>query len=305
MENSSNNSAPVEASTAPAAEAASEVNSQEQQTPAEKKLSRAIKLKIEGQEYEEKLPFDFDPDNKEQVEYLKRHLQMSKVASKRMNEASVTRKQAEQFIQALQQDPMAVLGNDKIMGQAKFRQLAEQFLAQQLEAEMLSPQEKQVKEREAKLRRYEEQEKQTKADAEAKQAQAMEEHYAQEYQKTIISALETTSLPKNAFTVKRMADLMQKNLQHGLELEPSMLAKIVKEDYQKELVGLIGGSDAEQILAMFGDDVANKIRKADLAKLKAGQFQSKAPSNQVVPNQPKPNGQPLSMSEWRRQNGHG
>jgi hypothetical protein len=100
-----------------------------------------------------------------------------------------------------------------------------------------------------------------------------------------------------------MAELMQKNLQHGLELEPAHLAQIVKEDYQKELVSLIGGSDADQILAMFGEDVAKKIRLADLAKLKAGQFQPKVQND----NQPKQNTspKPLTMSEWRRQNGHG
>ena len=86
-----------------------------------------------------------------------------------------------------------------------------------------------------------------------------------------MTALQSSNLPKNPFTVRRMAELMQKNLQHGLDLEPQHLAQLVREDYQKELVSLIGSSEADQIIAMFGDDLANKIRKHDLAKFKAGQ----------------------------------
>ena len=67
---------------------------------------------------------------------------------------------------------------------------------------------------------------------------------------------------------------MSMNLQHGLELEPAMLAKLVKEDYQKEIMSLVGNADADQILSMFGEEVSNKIRKADLAKLKSSSFQT-------------------------------
>lgn len=233
------------------------------------KKIRALKLKVDGEEFEEQLPFEIDESNKEQVEFLKRHLQMSKAASKRMNEAALTRKQAEQFIQALQNDPMKVLSNPKVMGEEKFRAIAESYLAKQLQDQLLSPEERKRIEMEEKLRGYEEQEKTQRETAEQEQIQQLEQHYAQQYQKTIIDALQTSNLPKNPFTVRRMAELMQKNLQHGLDLEPQYLAQLVREDYQKELVSLIGSSDADQIIAMFGDDVANKIRKADLAKFKS------------------------------------
>ena len=55
-----------------------------------------------------------------------------------------------------------------------------------------------------------------------------------------------------------------------MELEPSTLAQLVREDYQKELVALIGSSNPEQILGLFGEEVSQKIRKHDLEKLKSG-----------------------------------
>jgi hypothetical protein len=224
---------------------------------------KKYKYKSDGQDYEE----EYDDES------ISRQLSLAKAAQKRMNEASFTRKQAESFIHALQNDPMSVLQDPRIMGNDKFRQIAEQFLSKQLEDQLLSPEEKNQRDREAKLKKYEDQEKETTTKAEQAKLQQLEDHYSQEYQKTIMEALNTSSLPKNTFTVKRMASLMQKNLEHGLDLPAQALAQIVKEDYQRELVSLIGGADASQILSMFGEETVNKLRKHDLEKLRAGQSQ--------------------------------
>lgn len=250
---------------------------------------RKYKFKSDGQDYEE----EYDDES------ITRQLSLAKAAQKRMNEASMTRKQAESFINALQNDPMSVLQDPRIMGQEKFREIAEQFLSKQLEEQLLSPEEKARKNMEERLRKYEEQEKEEMTKAEQVKLQKLEEHYSNEYQKTIMEALNTSSLPKNSFTVKRMASLMQKNLEHELDLPPQALAQIVKEDYQKELVSLIGNSDASQILAMFGEDTVNKIRKHDLEKLRnnanSPMKPSSSPGNDNVP--PKKM-RPAEFAEW-------
>lgn len=259
----SESKAPVEANK----EANTEVNQsakEQEAKPVAQPNKKKFKIKVDGNVEEMELDLNDEAS-------LVRHLQMSKAASKRMNEAATTRKQAEQFIQALQNDPLRVLSDPRIMGNEKFQAIAEQFLAKKLQEQMLSPEERKRIEMEEKLRTYEEQEKKQREEAESRQIQQLEEHYAQQYQKTIMTALQTSNLPKNPFTVRRMAELMQKNLQHGLDLEPQHLAQLVREDYQKELVSLIGSSEADQIIAMFGDDLTNKIRKHDLAKFKAVQ----------------------------------
>lgn len=258
------------ASSAPVVEesADTENNQAVDQSQVGPKLTKKIKLKLDNQEFDEELPFEVDENNKDQVEYLKRHLQMSKVASKRMNEAAMTRKQAEQFIQALQNDPMRVLSNPQLMGEEKFQKIAEEFLARKIQEQMLSPEERRQREMEERLRKYEEQDKQTREKAEQEQVQQLQAHYQEQYTKTITEALETSNLPKNAFTVKRMAQLLQQNIKHGLELEPKHLAQLVKEDYQKEIASLIGSSNPDQIISMFGEEVTNKLRKHDLDNLK-------------------------------------
>lgn len=267
----------------------------EQQQVISPKLTKKLKLKVDGNEVDEELPFEIDENNKQQVEFLKRHLQMSKAASKRMQEASLSKKQAEHFIEMLQNDPLKILNNDKIMGQKKFREIAEQFLTNEIQKEMMSPEEIKRLEMEDKLRKYEEQEKKIKEQEENERIQKLQDQYAQHYQKVIIDALNSSSLPKNPFTVKRMAQLMEKNLQHGLELEPQHLAQLVREDYQKELVSLVGASNPEQILALFGEDLTNKIRKHDLEKLKG----SNKPQTVKTIHESIKNEKPMSREEWR------
>ena len=266
---------------------------EQQQAPIAPKLTKKLKLKLDGVEQDEDLPFEIDENNKEQVEYLKRHLQMSKISNKRMSEAALTRKQAEQFIQALQNDPIKVLSNPKLMGEEKFQQLAEQFLAKKIQDQMLSPEEKRQREMEGRLRQYEESEKSVREKQEQEQMQALQQHYQESYTKTITTALESSNLPKNPYTVKRMAQLLQQNIKHGLELEPQHLAQLVKEDYQRELSSIIGNSDPGQIIAMFGEETVNKLRKHDLEKLKISltpnnvKFQAK-PTSQVIEEPQRP-----------------
>lgn len=242
--------APVESSVAEKPQSAS----LERQMPKKQKF----KYKADGQEIEEEL---------DETEITNR-LSLAKAAHKRMQEAAKTTKQVEQFIERLKNDPISILTNDKLMGQQKFREIAEQFLIKQLELEQMSPEQKRFMENENKLKEYERKEQERVKAEEAQKMQELERHWANQYEQTIISALQSSELPKNQYTVKRMAELLQKNLAMGLDLEPQQLAQLVREDYMLEHKSLIKDATPEQLLAIFGEDVVNKIRKHDLAKLK-------------------------------------
>lgn len=232
---------------------------------------KKLKLKVDGSEYEEEI----DLDNEE---YLVRQLQLAKAAQKRMQEASMTKKQAEQFIKMLRQDPIKVLQNPHLG--VDFRKIAEDYLAAQLEQELLSPEERQLREYKQKVEEFESEKKRQQEEAEQTQMARLQEHYAQEYDKKITEALSQSGLPKTPKTVRRMAELMSKNLEFGYELEPKQLVEMVREDYLNEIRELIGASEGDTLLKILGDDVSNKIRKADLARLKtpAPQQSAKVPT---------------------------
>jgi hypothetical protein len=238
---------------------------------------KKFKYKADGADVEEEL---------DEAEVGNR-LSLAKAAQKRMQEAANVQRQTKAFYEALQKDPLSVLTDPKIMGSEKFQQLAEQFLSKKLAEQMLTPEERVQQEKEARLAKYEQEEVKRNEEANQAKAKQLEDHYAKQYEQTIMTALQSSSLPKNPFTVKRMAELMQKNIRHGLDLEPQALAQLVKEDYQAELRHLISGANPEAILGMFGEDLSNKIRKHDLSK-----FQFKNPA-------PKPGG-PAAPQESRQ-----
>ncbi|WP_374028328.1 hypothetical protein ACES2J_08325 [Bdellovibrio bacteriovorus] len=240
---------------------------------------RKYKYKVDGQDIEEEI----DLDNEEEI---KRRLSLSKAAYKRMEAAAKTQKQAEQFVRMLQQDPVAVLSNPHIMGQEKFREIAEQFLAKQLEDQMMTPEEKYRRGMEEKLKKYEDQEREAKQRAEEEQMVKLQEHYQQDYEQKIIKGLQSQGLPKTAKTVRRMAELMAKSAEHDIDLSPEHLAEIVRQDYINEMKEMFGASEGDTLLNLLGDEVGNKIRKADLAKLRgtaSGASQKFQPSEGTSP----------------------
>lgn len=233
----------------------SEQNGQSNQPQASAK--KKFKYKADGNEVEEELD-----DNE-----IASRLSLAKAAHKRMQESARILKEKENFEKTLKEKPLDVLTKQDFNGKS-FRELAEEFLIQQIEEESLTPQQREQRAKEAKLKEYEAKEQERlKAEEQAKLEQ-LENHYRAEYEKAIISGLESSALPKNEYTVRRMAELMQKNIQLGLDLEPQYIAQMVKEDYLNEQKALVGGLDGEALVKLFGDDIINKIRKFDLSRFK-------------------------------------
>lgn len=145
--------------------------------------------------------------------------------------------------------------------------LAEQRLAEKIRREMMSPAERQAAEMKrerdeavAKARMYEEEKRQY--------AHAQEKaKYAQEYETQIVEALNTTGLPKHERTIALMAQYMENAMKLGLDVTAKDVAPMVKDHFQKDLYSVISSMDADALTAMF-PDIGDKIRKADVAKLK-------------------------------------
>lgn len=268
---------------------------QEGQEQAEKKeaqqsFKKKLKLKVDGEEIEDEIDFNDE-------EGLKRKLQLSYAAKKRMEEAKAAKAKAFEIIKAFEEDPANVF---KKLG-PKGREAAERFLLEQIQEEAMDPKDKELRD----LKKYKEEmeaEKEKAKQEREKQALAEQEaKYAQEFQKTIIDALSKSGLPKSPEMVKRFARIMQKNLELGLELTADDLVDEVKSDITSIIKSIVGEADGDHLINLFGEDVANKIRKSDIRKLqeKQGQvFQQRSTKQEASP-QPK-SGRPMTMAEWKR-----
>lgn len=253
-------------------------------------MKKKFKLKVDGEEFEEEIDLADE-------ERIRKELQLSRAAKKRMAEANEAKRKAYEIVQAFEKDPETML---KRMG-PKGREIAEKFLLGVIQEDMMSPEEKERQSKDARLKAYEEQEERAKTEAQEKVLQEKERAYAQQFQKLIIDALEKTKLPKSPALVKQMAGLIQKNMQYGLDLTPEDLASEIMTDKQQLIRSIFSEADGDQILQLLGDEVANKIRKSDLKKLREKQLGGYQPHTQSQAQvQAKPQeSRRMTLSEWR------
>ena len=258
-EESSNQNEAVEAS---GEESQEEVKSEaEKQEEVKQELLRQIKLKVDGKEEAMELPFEV---NEEQAEWLKRHIQPAKAAQKRFQEVSQEKKRIEEAVKNFQKDPAAAL---EALG-VNAHQFAEQFMINKLEEQNMTPEQLEAKNMKQKLAQYEAQEKQRKEQAEVAERKQLQAAKLKEYTEKITQALETSGLPKSDSTQRRMAEYMLMNTQNNMNLPMESIVEMVREDYLADFKDVLANASEEQALKLLGQDVANKIRKADLAQLK-------------------------------------
>ena len=258
--------------------------------PTPETLKKKFKLKVDGEEIEEEIDFNDEAG-------IVQRLQLAKAAKKRMAEAVNARKQAMEIVKAFEKDPESMLER---LGD-KGREIAEKYLMKHIQESMMSPEEKRLKELEKKVETYEQREAREKQEREAEAIAKKESEYANSFQQTIISALQKSGLPKTPQIVKRMAAIMQRNLEFGLELTPDDLVTEVKQELTELFQAISKDSDADHLLNILGKDAANKIRKHDLKSLQEKQAQVFQSPKVSKSSNPKPDKGYTTIDEWKEQ----
>lgn len=258
-----------------------------------------FQYKIDGEDVEEEIDLS-------DIEGLKKRMQLSYAADKRMGEARTVKQKAMEIVKAFEEDPTNLF---RKLG-PKGRQVAEQFLLEQINEEMLTPEQKKDRDDKSELQKLRDEKKKREEEDQNKQISAKEKEYASEYQTTIIGALEKCGLPKSPRLVADVARLMSKKLEHGIELDATDLAKLIREERGNDQKSIVKDMSGEQLIEYFGEDVAKKIRLADLKKLKEKQgqiFQNGNTEKQPAPKQTDKGYE--TLEEWkeriRRQNSGG
>ena len=223
--------------------------------------------------------------------------QLRKASDKRFQEGQQMRKQSEEFIRLLKTDPKKVLSHPSVGMDVK--KWAEDFLIGEMQKEMMTPEEIQMDEMKSRLAKFEEQEQMTKKQTEEAQQTAVRQKYQDDYNKQITEALDTSGLPKTEYTVQRMINYMAKALEQNYELSAKDVTDLVRRDYINDTKSLYSGLDADALINILGDDVAGKIRKSDLAKLKNPQAGNVKNNSGVSTSTRKDQSDNMSKDQWR------
>ena len=210
-------------------------------------VQRLYKVTVDGEEME------VDEDE------LRRGYAHNRAASKRMEEAAMSRKEAEQVIRLFKENPrqaFQMLGSDA-------RKFAEDVINQELRDSMMSPQEKELRDYKAKVDAYENERRQAQAQYEQQQMEDAINKQAESIQSEIISTLDTAGLPKTDRTVSRIVYYLQSALQAGYpNVGPKDVIEQVKQDYIHDFKSMIGGLSEDQIELFLGSDLVRKVAKS-------------------------------------------
>ncbi len=177
------------------------------------------------------------------------------------------------------------------------RQLAEEYLTQAIEEDMLPENEKELRRVRQEKEELERQYKEELTRREQEQMDVAIQQAQQEISNNIIDALENSSLPKSPEVVKRIANYMLIAEQKGINVNPKQVIPLVEEDFRNLNSQILRSLDPTKRISYIGEDLLKQIRQDDLARLKTSQSQS----SQSVPKSKQPTNKKITKEEWRKE----
>lgn len=224
---------------------------------------RSLRLKVDGREIEEDLPFEI-PDDPEAVEYMKRQLQMARMGTKRAQEYAQLEKEIKQLITEGTKNPRQLLKELNI----DERELARQIIEQEIENSQKSPEQLEKERIEAELKALKEEREREKQEFEQKEFERLQEQAYEKYDQQMTDALEKSNLPKEPYIVKKIADYMLVALQEGYDVSADDVIPLVKQELEKDIQSLISAMPDEALEQFLGKQRLANFRKKNLAKAK-------------------------------------
>jgi hypothetical protein len=196
-----------------------------------------------------------------------------KGADAKFREAAAAKQSVEAFMRDLEADPEKIL-NDKRLPINK-RKLAEKWLTEQLEAELspADPRDAKLSDAERRLKEYEDRDNEAKT---AKEQAAYDEGKAKSMARigeTLKAAGKLTHLSghpeSEAALIREMALYMRAAKEQGDDVTPEELVSHIHNQRFHQFYTLANQYDGDELIDFLGDAVVSKLRKADLARLKA------------------------------------
>lgn len=243
---------------------------------------KSYKFKIDDQEVTEELTDD---------EVLK-HLQKSKGADKRFQEAATLKQQTERFYQLLKEKPLDLI--EKIHGE-KAREMMEQRLWERIQREKMDPKDRELMETKEQLKQLEAEKKEVADKQQRDQFETLKKEYAQTIDKEITDAIKAAGKTVTPYFFKRVANYMLSAMQAGKQVSPKDVVPLVEQDLQNDLRSMFEMADEDKILQLLGDKALEKVRKADLRRARGGN-----PPATPSPAAPKEEKKPLDARDLEK-----
>ena len=275
----------VDAKALDAAQAATETKEADTVEPSKSEIKaiekqlKKYKVKVDGKEYEEELDLNDEAA-------VGKHIQMSKAAQRKMQEASDMRKAAEEFINLLRTDPEKVLRDPNI--NVDLKKLAQDVINREIEDASKSPEQLEKEKLQRELTDIKAKIEEDEKKRQSSELQRLQAEQQQKIEINIESALKTSDLPKTPYTVRKMAEMMLVALQNNVDLSPADLVPLIRKQMQNDIKELFGASSDDVLEELVGKDRISKLRKKKVAELQKQVAQGATTSNSVKTSGAKP-----------------
>ena len=271
-------------------------------TPQEKKRISSLKIKFNGKETDEKLPFEID---EEHSEWMRKQIQMSKLAASKGQEYSNLEKETnalkadiQAFFQELKSNPKKALSNP--MFGVDIKNFAAQVLEDELAEQEKSPEQREKEKLQARLTELEEERKKEKEAAENAQYQATLERAYEKYDNALESTLQkNTDLPQTPYIVEKMTKYMAFMVEEGYEPDMEIIAEQVRTEMNSDIKHLLSILPADQVEKILGKEVLTKLRTNRLAKAKVAPPTLKSQIKDVAAKPTKKEEKPAEKQTFR------
>ena len=228
-------------------------------------MLKSMKLKVDGREFEESLPFEVE-EGSEAEEYLRKNLQMSKMGQNRAQQYSTLEKEVKNFIEELRKNPRKILSDPAIGLDVK--DLARQIIEEEIENSKKSPAQLEKEKLEAELKAIKEERENEKKLAQEQEFERLKTQQIERYDMLMEQALSKTDLPKSPYVVKKMADYMLIGLQNGKDITPEDVLPLVREEIMEDIKSMFNVMPDEVLEKFIGKEKINSMRKRNLSKAK-------------------------------------
>ena len=255
----------------------------------EQAMGKFVKVKVDGQEIEVPL-----------AEALKDY-QLKKASYKKMEEASHEKQRALKLLELAEKDPFEML---KLLGKDP-RGLTEEYLAKQLEEELMSEDEKRLRDERRELEEFRAEKKRREEEAKQRQLQEEELKVSQQLDAELTQAFQSASLPKHKFFVQQVAATMLDAAKQGVDLSPKEAVGRVEKAFSSYLPEILQTLPREKLVELVGSGARKKLREFELEQIGAKKSDSKGPAKAAskeddLPWHLKNRKQPMSEKEYRQ-----
>ena len=255
-------------------------------------MRKKFNIKVDGN-FED---VELDMSNEDEI---RKHLQLSKVSQKRMQESAEMRKGVQELLDTLRTNPLAVLTDPRLQIPEDIRKrLAESIINDELQEMSKSPEQREKEKLQKEYERLKSEMENEKKGREAAEFARMQEQAAVQYDNDISEAIAASGMPKNARTIRYYAEALKFCVQNDLNLTAKDLIPYVKKQALSEFREMMTALPDDDFESWLGKDQLSRIRKRNIAKAKAIEGANSIQSTGAEVNKPKEEAKKISYKNF-------